>query len=87
MESSGYTPHSCLARLTPDPMYSKTEQINLFGVTHLSERMLEWHPTNVALYLWAKTGLPNYLLTALGDRMEMAHSVEGMISQRLTDLT
>lgn len=30
-----------------------------------------------SMYLWAKTVLPNRQLTYLGDRMEMAHSVEG----------
>jgi asparagine synthase (glutamine-hydrolysing) len=30
-----------------------------------------------SMYLWSKTVLPNYLLAMLGDRMEMAHSVEG----------
>ena len=34
---------------------------------------------NQALYLWAKTVLPGYILTVLGDRMEMAHSVEGRV--------
>ena len=32
-----------------------------------------------SLYLWAKTLLPNYILTMLGDRMEMAHSIEGRV--------
>ncbi|HXW93209.1 MAG TPA: asparagine synthase (glutamine-hydrolyzing) [Terriglobales bacterium] len=32
-----------------------------------------------SLYLWSKTRLPKYLLTLLGDRMEMAHSVEGRV--------
>jgi asparagine synthase (glutamine-hydrolysing) len=36
-------------------------------------------PLHQSLYLWAKTRLPNYLLTILGDRMEMAHSVEGRV--------
>ncbi len=36
-------------------------------------------PVNQALYLWAKTMLPNYVLTVLADRMEMAHSVEGRV--------
>src|SRR6516162_3207359 len=36
-------------------------------------------PLNQSLYLWAKTGLPTYILTMLGDRMEMAHSVEGRV--------
>lgn len=37
------------------------------------------HPLNQALYLGAKSRLPNYILTMLGDRMEMAHSVEGRL--------
>jgi asparagine synthase (glutamine-hydrolysing) len=37
------------------------------------------HPLNQSLYLWTKTRLPNYLLTLLGDRMEMAHSIEGRV--------
>jgi asparagine synthase (glutamine-hydrolysing) len=36
-------------------------------------------PVNQSLYLWSKTALPNYILTVLGDRMEMAHSVEGRL--------
>ena len=32
-----------------------------------------------ALYLWAKTLLPNYILCVLGDRMEMGHSIEGRV--------
>ena len=32
-----------------------------------------------ALYLWAKTALPHYILSNLGDRMEMGHSVEGRV--------
>lgn len=36
-------------------------------------------PLNQSLYLWAKTGLPIYILTMLGDRMEMAHSIEGRV--------
>jgi len=36
-------------------------------------------PLNQALYLWSKSMLPNYILTVLGDRMEMAHSIEGRV--------
>jgi asparagine synthase (glutamine-hydrolysing) len=36
-------------------------------------------PLNQSVYLWAKTGLPNYILAMLGDRMEMAHSIEGRV--------
>ncbi len=37
------------------------------------------HPLNQSLYLWSKTRLPNYLLVLLGDRMEMANSIEGRV--------
>jgi asparagine synthase (glutamine-hydrolysing) len=36
-------------------------------------------PLHQSLYMWAKTALPGYILTMLGDRMEMAHSVEGRV--------
>jgi asparagine synthase (glutamine-hydrolysing) len=36
-------------------------------------------PLNQSLYLWAKTMLPDYVLATLGDRMEMAHGVEGRV--------
>jgi len=36
-------------------------------------------PVHQSLYLWGQTMLPNYILTVLGDRMEMAHSVEGRV--------
>ena len=32
-----------------------------------------------ALYIWNRTQLPNFILTFLSDRMEMAHSVEGRV--------
>lgn len=37
------------------------------------------HPVNQSLYVWGKTLLPNYVLSNFGDRMEMAHSVEGRL--------
>lgn len=36
-------------------------------------------PVNQSLYLWTRSTLCNYLLNFLGDRMEMAHSVEGRV--------
>ena len=36
-------------------------------------------PVHQSLYLWSKTLLPSYILTMLGDRMEMAHSIEGRV--------
>ena len=34
-------------------------------------------PVNQSLYLWSKAMLPDIMLNLLGDRMEMAHSIEG----------
>jgi asparagine synthase (glutamine-hydrolysing) len=51
----------------------------LFNETDVSGRLAGREPLNQSLYLWAKTGLPLYILTMLGDRMEMAHSVEGRV--------
>lgn len=36
-------------------------------------------PLNQSLYLWSKVMLPEFSLNFLGDRMEMAHSVEGRV--------
>jgi asparagine synthase (glutamine-hydrolysing) len=36
-------------------------------------------PVHQSLYLWGKSQLNNYVLAMLGDRMEMAHSVEGRV--------
>jgi asparagine synthase (glutamine-hydrolysing) len=36
-------------------------------------------PLHQSLYLWSKTILCGYILTMLGDRMEMAHSIEGRV--------
>jgi len=38
--------------------------------------MTKWHPMHSAQYLWCRTFLANNLLTCLGDRTEMAHSIE-----------
>ena len=51
----------------------------LFNETDVSGRLTGREPLNQSLYLWAKTGLPVYILTMLGDRMEMAHSIEGRV--------
>ncbi|WPH03569.1 asparagine synthase [Acrodontium crateriforme] len=39
----------------------------------------KWHPLHSALYCWSKGNLPNVLLACLGDRAEMAHSIEGRV--------
>jgi asparagine synthase (glutamine-hydrolysing) len=36
-------------------------------------------PLHQSLYLWSKAVMANYILTMLGDRMEMGHSIEGRV--------
>lgn len=45
----------------------------------VEDRLAGRDPLNQALYLWAKIQLPNFILTFLSDRMEMAHSIEGRV--------
>jgi asparagine synthase (glutamine-hydrolysing) len=51
----------------------------LLGSLDVERQMAGRHAVNQALYVWGKTMLPNYILSNLGDRMEMAHSVEGRL--------
>jgi asparagine synthase (glutamine-hydrolysing) len=51
----------------------------LLGELDVRQQLEGRDPVNVSLYLWSKTLLPNYILAMLGDRMEMAHSVEGRV--------
>ncbi len=41
-----------------------------------SNIMAKWHPLHTALYTWSKGHLTNNFLSCLGDRTEMAHSIE-----------
>lgn len=45
----------------------------------VEERMKGRDPLNQSLYLWTKFMLPNFILTSLSDRMEMANSIEGRV--------
>lgn len=45
------------------------------GVARLKANT-KWHPLHTSLYLEQHTFLSNYLLNVLGDRSEMAHSIE-----------
>src|SRR5438067_2516386 len=51
----------------------------LFSDLDVRAQLAGRDPVHQSLYLWAKTLLPNYILTMLGDRMEMAHSIEGRV--------
>ena len=45
----------------------------------IDERVTGRDPLNQALYLNSRITLPNFILTLLSDRMEMAHSIEGRV--------
>lgn len=45
----------------------------------IEQRLHGRDPLNQSLYLWTKYLLPNFILTSLSDRMEMAHSIEGRV--------
>jgi len=51
----------------------------LFSSIDVHGQLTGRDPVHQSLYLWSKTMLPGYILTMLGDRMEMAHSVEGRV--------
>jgi asparagine synthase (glutamine-hydrolysing) len=51
----------------------------LMNTLDVQRQMTGRDVVNQSLYVWAKTMLPNYILSNLGDRMEMAHSVEGRL--------
>jgi asparagine synthase (glutamine-hydrolysing) len=45
----------------------------------IAQRLAGRDHLNQALYLFSKTSLPNFIMAYLGDRMEMAHSIEGRV--------
>jgi asparagine synthase (glutamine-hydrolysing) len=60
---------------------------NIDGVAR--QKILDkWHPLHAAEYVWSKGHLPNIFLTCLGDRTEMAHSIEArtpLLDHKLTE--
>ncbi|KAI9480673.1 MAG: putative asparagine synthase [Benjaminiella poitrasii] len=57
----------------PNPALTMAETIN--GMARYKANH-KWHPLHTALYIENRTLLPNYLCNHLGDRSEMAHSIE-----------
>jgi asparagine synthase (glutamine-hydrolysing) len=51
----------------------------LLDIINIRGRISGRDPVNQSLYLWNQSVLANAILTYLGDRMEMAHSVEGRV--------
>lgn len=57
-----------------DPQLTYAE--NIHG-TMLQRINTQWHPLHTAEYIFTKAHLQNLILSHLGDRGEMAHSIEG----------
>lgn len=69
-----------LAQLYSDDFHERFSHTDAYREFYdrLSPRALNgWEPVNRSLYMVAKSSLPNVVLTSLGDRMEMAGSLEG----------
>lgn len=47
--------------------------------TDLNSQIDNIEPVHASMYLISKSALPNYVMPNLGDRMEMAHSLEGRL--------
>lgn len=73
-----------MAAMMSDDFVTRFREVDILGELLASldvrGRMEGRNAVHVALYLWAKTILPNYILSNLGDRMEMGHSIEGRVA-------
>jgi asparagine synthase (glutamine-hydrolysing) len=82
MEAYGTTAFKLHALFAPD-FAAENAACDALGVffagIDVQGQLLGRPPVHQSLYLWAKSQLPNYVLTMLGDRMEMAHSIEGRV--------
>ena len=68
-----FTTDALQTGLRADPYTELLDSLDVRG------RLAGRDPLNQALYLWTHTMLSTFILTVLGDRMEMAHSVEGRV--------
>ncbi|KAG0172729.1 hypothetical protein DFQ28_007436 [Apophysomyces sp. BC1034] len=57
----------------PDPPFAVVDSLN--GIARRKAKT-KWHPLHTSLYTENHTFLSNYICNALGDRSEMAHSIE-----------
>jgi asparagine synthase (glutamine-hydrolysing) len=97
------TPFMSVSRITPQDIFLDSIQrrpgfgpdakaralIDSWPVDAQREIRGNWHTVHTAMYAWSRAQLPNYILSALGDRSEMAHSIEGrppFLDQRLAEM-
>lgn len=94
------TPASMLAFTPPLAIYSRGVREHFAtanpletvanNVDEVTKSMIrdKWHPLHSAMYTWGKGHLTNQFLSCLGDRVEMAHSVEArtpFLDHKLTE--
>ena len=83
LEAMGGTvvPHASAdaRRLSSSRIVVPTSLVSLLASLDIERRLKGRNAVHAALYLWGKTILPHYILINLGDRMEMAHSIEGRV--------
>lgn len=68
-----------------DLLSTVSNNVDEYTKTKIQNR---WHPLHSALYTWGKGHLTNQFLSCLGDRVEMAHSVEArtpFLDHKLTE--
>jgi len=58
---------------------SSSDAISTFINSFDSEKFNVEDKLNISAYLFSKSTLPGYILSTVGDRMEMAHSIEGRV--------
>jgi asparagine synthase (glutamine-hydrolysing) len=71
-----------LAVLSPDlaqALAARSMADELLDELPVSAQLTGRHPLHQSMYVWSKQSLPSYILSVLGDRMEMAHSIEGRL--------
>jgi asparagine synthase (glutamine-hydrolysing) len=68
-----------LSAVLPEGFRTETVYERLLDGPAVARQLEGRNVVNRSLYLNNKTLLPGYILTVLGDRMEMAHSVEGRV--------
>ena len=77
--SSGELGHSLLKSSAQNEFQKNDPYFEVLKNIDYKNKLTGRHAVNQSLYLWSKSSLPNYILTVLGDRMEMAHSIEGRL--------
>jgi asparagine synthase (glutamine-hydrolysing) len=77
--TAGFKLRPLLTQRYADELTDRDVLAPFMATLEVGRRLRGRHVVHQSMYLWAKTMLPNFILSVLGDRMEMAHSVEGRV--------